>query len=112
MTINSNAQKWVEALRSGGYKQGVGCLYDSHHDKYCCLGVACKVYEKETGDNLGVGSRSTLIGYPQVKDWLSLRTNCASYINNSLINLNDDDELSFSEIADVIESNPEGLFYD
>ncbi|WP_290738295.1 hypothetical protein [Haliea sp.] len=112
MTINSNAQKWVDALRSGEYKQGVGQLYNQDLDKYCCLGVACKVYEKETGYNLGVDSGGTLIRYLQVKDWLSLRTICGDYINNSLVNLNDGDELSFSEIADVIESNPEGLFYD
>ena len=94
MTINSNAQKWVEALRSGEYKQGVGCLYDSRHDKYCCLGVACKVYEKETGDNLGADSGGTMIHYRQVKDWLSLRTTCVNYINNSLVNLNDSDQMA------------------
>lgn len=32
---------WVEALRSGEYKQGVGAL--NRGDSYCCLGVLCEV---------------------------------------------------------------------
>lgn len=31
-------ERWVKALRSGKYKQGVEQLKDG--DKYCCLGVA------------------------------------------------------------------------
>lgn len=31
--------KWTAALRSGSYRQGIGCL--CKNDKYCCLGVAC-----------------------------------------------------------------------
>lgn len=33
--------QWVEALRSGKYKQGKGCL--RYGDNYCCLGVLCEV---------------------------------------------------------------------
>lgn len=35
--------KWVAALRSGQYKQGVNCLRDG--DTFCCLGVLCDVVE-------------------------------------------------------------------
>lgn len=38
--------KWLEALRSGRYKQGVGCLR-SDKDEYCCLGVLCDVVAPE-----------------------------------------------------------------
>lgn len=31
------ADKWVAALRSGEYDQGIGRLR-SHNDTYCCLG--------------------------------------------------------------------------
>lgn len=34
--------KWVEALRSGKYKQGILCLR-SFDDKFCCLGVLCDI---------------------------------------------------------------------
>lgn len=34
--------KWIEALRSGDYKQGNRLLRDIE-DNYCCLGVLCEV---------------------------------------------------------------------
>lgn len=38
---------WVEALRSGKYKQGTGNLYRHDSDSYCCLGVWCDVHYSE-----------------------------------------------------------------
>lgn len=35
--------KWVEALRSGEYRQGEGRLYDNATNTFCCLGVLCKI---------------------------------------------------------------------
>jgi hypothetical protein len=42
--------KWVEALRSGEFKQAQGTLHDAKHDSYCCLGVLCKVAGAEWGE--------------------------------------------------------------
>ena len=39
--------KWVEALRSGKYKQGRGKL--NSENGYCCLGVLCEVFIAEGG---------------------------------------------------------------
>ena len=39
-------QDWVEALRSGKYKQGRRALYKPYTEAYCCLGVLCKVAGK------------------------------------------------------------------
>jgi hypothetical protein len=39
--------KWVEALRSGEYKQTQKRLRDKVG--YCCLGVLCDLHSKETG---------------------------------------------------------------
>ena len=36
-------KKWVEALRSGKYKQTTNGLYDDYEDAYCALGVGCMV---------------------------------------------------------------------
>lgn len=36
-------KKWLEALRNGKFQQGGGCLFDEEKNKYCCLGVACKI---------------------------------------------------------------------
>jgi hypothetical protein len=32
-------EKWVQALRSGEYKQGTTLLYNKEQNTYCCLGV-------------------------------------------------------------------------
>ena len=38
-------KQWVEALRSGKYKQGHLSLYSPYKNTYCCLGVACKTVD-------------------------------------------------------------------
>jgi hypothetical protein len=40
--MNPLARAWVEALLSGKYKQGKGCLRDAKNN-FCCLGVAADV---------------------------------------------------------------------
>jgi hypothetical protein len=43
-----NRKKWVQALRSGKYRQGSGTLrrwVDGTETAYCCLGVACDVLD-------------------------------------------------------------------
>ncbi len=41
--------KWTRALRSGGYKQGVGrlCFSTSKGKKFCCLGVLADIQGAE-----------------------------------------------------------------
>jgi hypothetical protein len=39
-------KKWLQALRSGKYKQTAASLQDG--DGFCCLGVLCDLYAKET----------------------------------------------------------------
>lgn len=41
--------KWVEALRSGDFKQTQSVLHDPQNNSYCCLGVLCKVAGAEWG---------------------------------------------------------------
>jgi len=45
--MQENVEKWVEALESGEFEQTQGALRAG--DSYCCLGVACEVYRRETG---------------------------------------------------------------
>ncbi len=42
-------QLWLDALRSGEYKQGRHKLKNTYEgsDNYCCLGVLCDLYTKE-----------------------------------------------------------------
>ena len=42
-------EKWVEALRSGEFKQTTGMFKKTHSDgteRFCCLGVLCVVAEE------------------------------------------------------------------
>lgn len=45
-------KEWAEALRSGDYKQGFGCLHSG--DSYCCLGVACDLFKNKYPDELEI----------------------------------------------------------
>lgn len=44
------ADKWVKALRSGEFKQGIGGLKDKNNN-YCCLGVLCAIAFPEKSTN-------------------------------------------------------------
>ena len=51
--LNENAKKWTEALRSGSFKQATGHLCkvdDAGKRTYCCLGVACVLYQEAHPD--------------------------------------------------------------
>src|SRR6267378_4402002 len=45
--------KWIAALESGEYIHGHGVLR-SLDNKYCCLGVLCDLYHKETGKGVWI----------------------------------------------------------
>ena len=108
---------WADALESDEYKQGMLTL-QGKSGSFCCLGVACKVYEKATGNELPkiegriVGTK--LAGsYSCVSDWLGLIYPAGSMDKaQSLMGMNDSGDFDFKEIAAVIRSRPEGLFRD
>lgn len=136
--MNENVQKWLDALRSGDYEQGKSALRSG--DQYCCLGVACEVYRKETGQGewqgreLAGGVTSIWAfrdGYDEssllpsrVREWLGIKTVSANfnrpvlgngtddpcYTCYTLTDLNDCGDYTFTDIADFIETKPEGLF--
>lgn len=107
--------KLVAALRSGEYEQGVGYL--QKEGKFCCLGVACDLYHKETGGGkweLGSQTVSSFFinflhaSFPpvEVEKWLGLeRPNSARpYAIAHLAAMNDEGH-SFEQIAQYIEEN-------
>lgn len=100
--------KWIEALRSGKYKQGRGVLRSSD-DRFCCLGVLCDIsgygewgksdgakyyYERER--------QSEAIILPIFMEHFA---NIEGEDQDVLTGMNDDDKLSFNKIADWIETN-------
>lgn len=106
--MNQKAKKkWIEALRSGKYKQGKRLLR-SLNDEFCCLGVACEVFAPETAVQFSSrweydGSDALL---PQiVQDILGLRYSDGYFedCGPSLTTMNDRGD-TFAEIAYFLES--------
>jgi hypothetical protein len=110
-------QKWLEALRSGKYKQGrYGLrhtvdntdLNGEKYDAFCCLGVLCDVVQSNAWTPkkdapaywLHNNESSTTVGY-DIRDSIGL----ASAAIDNLIHLNDSFKKDFKEIADWIEEN-------
>lgn len=93
-----DAMNWVNALRSGKYKQGHYFL--KNNDRYCCLGVLNELYPEL---RLSGGSSMELFNYQKIGlngpngelPGSSLRL---SDLNDSKIGY-----FNFDEIADIIQ---------
>lgn len=103
-------QAWIKALRSGKYQQGKENLCAL--GKFCCLGVLTDIYIQETGQQWhhDVGSfysfetEGALLPL-SVQQWAGI-DGCNPYIcGNHLTAWNDQRELSFEELADLIEKH-------
>ena len=117
-------QDWVKALRSGDYQQAQGTLRKG--DSFCCLGVACDISGVDEWRKVETNDGTFYYEY-LVGNWQSLAVEIADYYGmrdgfggfwidpgnkiSSLSTLNDRG-LSFDEIANIIEKEPEGLFTD
>ena len=113
LTAKEWRRKWVEALRSGEYRQTSGVLRD--RDGFCCLGVLCDL--SKTGEWVKDGGDWRYQGYTDVlpkpvQQLVGLRTNFGRILLREGHNLSEmnDTEYSFARIADLIEAEPEGLF--
>lgn len=112
--MNANAKLWVEALRSGEFKQCQFHLTTPEGD--CCLGVACKLairaginLKVEVGEEFNSYDGASQILPERVREWLGLTGRDSGYLGTQLSGENDRGK-TFLEIADIIESEPEGLF--
>lgn len=112
-----NIKKWVDALRSGKYRQGSGKLYNG--STFCCLGVACEV-ALENGVPLVKAPSKRVNSTPcyeydgaayslpkSVQNWLGLDQTCPTIVKNGerkdAIQMNDEDQQPFSVIAACIQ---------
>lgn len=102
--IKDQLRTWVKALRSGEYKQTIGTLQD---DKgYCCLGVACVLFIPREKLYLYRGCLEGSLPYAQshAPKWLmQINADFKSKYGKYLAGLNDQEGLSFTEIAQKIE---------
>lgn len=100
-------QKWVDALRSGQYQQCTTRLNDGVG--FCCLGVLLDVVDPEwiELDHKFGTARGTMLCESFASEH-GLDTGSFDEdreIQHQLAYLNDDEQKSFSEIADWIEAN-------
>lgn len=114
-------QRWLEALRSGEYKQTTENLRDSNG--FCCLGVLCDLHAQERNLNWVQRIDSyELYGEIQllplsVQEWAGLDNDMGGLVDfeyerdgvmyvksESLPEINDTWNKDFNEIADLIEA--------
>ena len=105
-------QRWVDALRSGEYQQGRGCLHDSKNNSFCCLGVLTDLYIKEHDKEWHKPGRCTELTFernggalpPSVITWagLSNRNPC---VGGDRIAGHNDGGMPFDELAQLIEEH-------
>ena len=113
MTKQEVRKAWVKALRSGQYKQGQHSLCTNK--RYCCLGVLAELAVQygvaKKLSNLYDGREGFLSS--GIMDWVGLQTDSGRYMkgyNTTSLALMNDQGMSFTDIADIIESNPPDLF--
>lgn len=131
MSIPKNAKLWIQALRSGEFKQGLTSLCQKREKqktyRYCCLGVACEVaiqngvylnieeealcgdvYVYYNGESEKLANKLDV-----VRRWLGLRkSSIKGELRDpveELIYMNDEGK-SFKTIANELEANPNKYF--
>ena len=132
---NNIMKKWVKALRSGKFKQGVGTLKQFNNRgqaQHCCLGVLCELYNDEMKKNhkktipvkTVKGSYDYSFGFvrfgnstdmlpEKVRKWAGMKSHDGKFtdtdgINNNLADVNDFGR-KFKTIANIIDKNWENL---
>lgn len=83
--MNENARLWCDVLESGEYEQGHNILCKD--GKFCCLGVACDIYQKVVGDlvvSVGAFGHKVYDDYDKilpdkVKNWLGLTSRAGTF---------------------------------
>lgn len=105
--------RWVAALRSGKYQQGLGYL--SRNGCFCCLGVLCDLAAKDgvcKWDASKIAGRLFIdesdVALPQVvREWAGVLSANPRLIYDDIdipvSELNDEIGLKFPQIADLIE---------
>jgi hypothetical protein len=83
---------WVAALRSGTYRQAVGCF--DNGGAHCALGLLCVVAGEPATSNGGISG-----------NWGFVRKALDDMTMKTIYRLNDSGGRSFAQIADFIEAN-------
>lgn len=117
--LGPNQEKWVQALESGEYLQGIGHL-NINNTNFCCLGVLCELESSKLTKRLCEHRRDIL--YDNNSCFLpDILYNLYGFMSRqgdfkgnvgmdcSLASLNDNG-VSFKEIAQIIRDDPSNVF--
>lgn len=102
-------RKWIKELRSGNWRQEQGKLQSDKGNRYCCLGVACMLFIPKENLLMNEFLKNILQGsmpneQPKAPSWLKkIDDDFERRTGKGLANLNDDEKMSFQEIADCLE---------
>lgn len=103
---------WINALRSGKYKQTRQTLHNKYDNTYCCLGVSCDIYRKHTKKGRWDGHifvtsnmyRNSTELPLSVSRWFGLPDHNPELTEGvSCISANDNEKWSFKKIASAVE---------
>ena len=92
-----DAEKWVNALRGGKYKQGRDWLHSFYDNSFCCLGVLDEIFPEL---DLSGGHSGVLYNYSEI----GFNSENGKIGDTSLDSLNDSGNFTFDEIADIIQA--------
>lgn len=130
MTKQEIRAEWVRMLRSGDFEQGKNLLRNKN-DQFCCLGVLCElavthgvigpaVFDREFG-KYKYDQESQILP-AEVRSWVGLESNTgefeipepengrAHHEQANCLSGRNDRGATFEQIANLIESAPNGLF--
>ena len=110
MQLGPMQKRFVDALRSGEYIQGRLELYNKGLNAYCCLGVANTVCELGEKSPIFLERTYNEIGLNNPNGRLSESVKIGETPYISLLAMNDAGKMSFKDIGDFIEANPELVF--
>lgn len=119
--MNSNAQLWIKTLKVGNFPQGYGKL-GSPDCGYCPLGVACVLFECQTGKKLPIscneydGKSFDQEGFEVVQEWLGMKDPYGymgekSHYYKYITVLNDTQRYDFPQIAKIILKHKNEIFH-
>jgi hypothetical protein len=100
-------QIWIDALRSGQYKQGHNALRrinNKNEQLFCCLGVLCDVIANNGGPQWNGGSGEYMYHVAELSSDLRALLNFGYGQIQILIELNDNNKKDFNTIANYIET--------
>lgn len=95
--------KWLNALRSGEYKQGKNALFEREDETYCCLGVLGNCAFNLSRDMMD-GSATLHHDFSTVPGYMRpILAGTNQSLQGLCIEMNDTQRMSFAQIADVLE---------